>query len=240
MARRSDTVSVAFVHGSEVSYSWHQSMMALVAHDVASRQHVVRGGWLATKYGTGGITQARNDTAARFLADCDSDWLFWVDTDMGFAPDSVDRLLDVAHHKDRPVVGGLCFMMREVGIDGMGGMIVQPRPTIFAWTKVSDAEGFHAVDDYPRDQLVPVAGTGSAFLLIHRSALERIRDEFGPTWYSQTVNPSTGMLLSEDLSFCVRLGALDIPVHVHTGVKTTHLKQAWVDERLFDRLERAS
>jgi hypothetical protein len=240
VSRRADTVAVAYVHSAEVTYSWHQSMMALVAYDVASRQHVVRGGWLATKYGTGGITQARNDTVARFLSDCDSDWLFWVDTDMGFAPDSVDRLLDAAHHTDRPVVGGLCFMMREVGIDGMGGMIVQPRPTIFAWVKSETSEGFQAVDDYPRDQLVPVAGTGSAFLLIHRSALTQIADEFGPEWYSQTRNPTTGMLLSEDLSFCVRLGALDIPVHVHTGVKTTHLKQAWVDERLFDRIDKAT
>lgn len=236
MSRKTDTVSVAFVHGQEVTYSWHQSMMALVAHDLANRQHVVRGGWLATKYGTGGIAQARNDTVARFLADCDSDWLLWVDTDMGFAPDSVDRLLDAAHHRDRPVVGGLCFMMREVDVDGMGGMIVQPKPTIFGWFTDGDKEGFQAVDDYPRDTVIPAAATGSAFIVIHRTALQKIADQYGPEWYTQTRNPTTGMMLSEDLAFCMRLAAVELPLHIHTGVKTTHLKQAWLDERLFDRI----
>ena len=240
MARKTDTVSIAFVHGADVTYSWHQSMMALVAYDVANRQHVVRGGWYSTKYGTGGIAQARNDTVRLFVTESEGDYLFWVDTDMGFAPDSVDRLLDVANHTDHPVVGGLCFMMREVGVDGMGGMIVQPKPTIFQWASNGEAEGFHAVDEYPRDQVIQVAGTGSAFLLVHRSAFVAVAETYGPEWYTQTRNPSTGMLLSEDLSFCASLAACEIPVHVHTGVKTTHLKQAWVDERFFDRLGRAS
>jgi hypothetical protein len=39
-----------------------------------------------------------------------------------------------------------------------------------------------------------------------------------------------GQVLSEDLSLCLRAGALDIPVHVHTGVKTTHQKTLWLAE----------
>jgi hypothetical protein len=30
---------------------------------------------------------------------------------------------------------------------------------------------------------------------------------------------------------------MSIPVHIDTGVKTTHLKQLWLDERIYDRLE---
>jgi hypothetical protein len=37
-------------------------------------------------------------------------------------------------------------------------------------------------------------------------------------------------MMGEDLSFCMRAGSLGIPVHVHTGVKTTHLKQLWLSE----------
>lgn len=235
-----DVVSIAYVHSAEVTHSWHQSMMGLVAHDLSHQALVMRGGWLATKYGTGGIVQARNDTVKRFLADTESDWLLWVDTDMGFAPDSVDRLMEAADPVSRPVVGGLCFMMREVGIDGMGGMVVQPKPTLFGWHADESQGGFCAVEEYPRDQVVAVAGTGSAFILIHRTAFERVAAEFGAEWYTQTLNPATRGLLSEDLSFCVRLGALDIPVHVHTGVKTSHLKHVWLDERIYDRLERVA
>jgi hypothetical protein len=36
--------------------------------------------------------------------------------------------------------------------------------------------------------------------------------------------------MSEDLSLCLRAGALGIPVHVHTGVKTSHQKALWLAE----------
>ena len=232
-------VAVAYVHGTEVAHSWHQSMQALIAYDLAHNQHVIGGGWFATRYGTGGIVQARNDTVNAFLEQCDADWLFWVDTDMGFAADSVDRLLEAADPIERPIVGGLCFAMREVGVDSAGGYLVQPTTTIYDWVKTEDGQqGFWTRHDYERNTLTVCAGTGSAFIIIHRSVLEKIRDEYGKSWYSPVFNKSVNMTISEDLSFCSRAGALGIPIHVHTGVRTTHLKQVWLDERIYDRLER--
>ncbi len=43
-------------------------------------------------------------------------------------------------------------------------------------------------------------------------------------------NTTTGQLLSEDLALCLRAGALGIPIHVHTGVRTTHQKTLWLAE----------
>jgi hypothetical protein len=231
-----DKVCLAYVHGTEVAHSWHAAIMALVSYDVAHQQHVIGGGWLATKYGTGGIVQARNDTVEAFLTSTDSDWLFWVDTDMGFAPDSVDRLLEVANVPERRVVGGLCFMQREMGPDGMGGMQVTPLPTLFSWKETGNAVGFDVIRDYPRDQPFEVAATGSAFLLIHRSVFRDIEEQYGKVWYSP-VRTEEGGWISEDLSFCIRCQALEIPIWAHTGVKTTHLKQLWLDERIYDRIE---
>ena len=230
-------VSMAWVHGADVTYSWFQCVLALIQYDVANNQRVIGGQWLATKYGTGGIIQARNDTVKSFLA-TDSDWLFWIDTDMGFMPDTVDRLLEVADPDTRPIVGGLCFMNRELGPDGMGGMLIQPVPTIFDWYKDQVGGGFTARHDYQRDQLVQVAGTGSACILIHRSAFVRIAEKYGPSWYSPVRTAEDGLWLSEDLSLCMRAAACDIPVYVDTRVKTTHFKHMWLDERLCDRLQR--
>lgn len=238
MSRRT---TLAYVHGLEVTHSWHASTMALVSHDVANHQRVIGGGWLATKYGTGGIVQARNDTVAQFLK-MDSEWLFWVDTDMGFSPDALDRLHEVADADSAPLVGGLCFMNRECGPDGMGGMLVQPMPTIFQWVDITRGEqsatGFACMQDYPRNQLVRIAATGSAFVLIHRSVFERVEQQYGRSWYSPVYSEGTGMWLSEDLSLCTRAGALEIPMHVHTGVQTSHLKHYWLDERVCDRMQR--
>lgn len=230
-------VCVAYVHGLEVAHSWHQSLMATIAYDVAHNQRVIGGGWISTKYGTGGIVQARNDTARQFVHHTPNcDWLMWLDTDMGFEADSIDRLMRAAHPETAPIVGGLCFMQREVGIDGVGGYLVEPAPTLFDWYDNGQQQGFTVRREYERDKMVQVAGTGSAFLLIHKSVLQKIEAEYGPTWYSPIYNHSTGTWISEDLSLCTRATALEIPIHVHTGVRTTHLKHLWLDERIYDRL----
>jgi hypothetical protein len=90
--------------------------------------------------------------------------------------------------------------------------------------------GFAVRWEYPDNTAVRVAGTGSACILIHRSVFERIEEKFGPIWYDRVPNPSTAQVVSEDLAFCMRAGALDIPVHVHTGVKTSHQKALWLSE----------
>jgi len=235
-------VAIAYVHGMEVAHSWHQSLMALIAHDVAHNQRVIGGGWLATKYGTGGIVAARNDTTRQFVHHMPHvDWLMWIDTDMGFEANAVDRLMESADPETAPIVGGLCWMMREIGTDGVGGMIVKPSPTVFDWMNSTasdgtDVSGYTVVHDYPRDQLFQCAGTGSAFVLIHKSVFQKIEAEYGASWYSPVKNQTSGAWISEDLSFCMRANALGLPVHIHSGVKTTHLKHLWLDERLADRI----
>lgn len=227
-------VTVAYVHPNEVAVSWHESLMGLIAHDLASDLRVVRGGWLAMRCGgADGIAAARNRAVRQFLAEKDAEWLFWIDTDMGFAPDTVDQLVAAADPVDRPIVGGLCFAYKQTESDGMGGWRSAIVPTIYDWVKIPETgeEGFLSVPEYPRDALVQCAGTGSACVLIHRSVLEALASDSRGEWYTRVPNPTAGgRLLGEDLSFCLRAGALGFPVHVHTGVRTTHFKPAWLAE----------
>jgi len=225
-----DAVTVAYVHSNEVAHSWHMSLVEMFGWDLAHEGRIMRGGWLAMRCGTDGVPAGRNEAARRFLAEKDADWLFWVDTDMGFAPDTIDRLLEVADPVERPIVGGLCFAQRETSADGMGGYRCSPRVTIFDWVRGdNDVQGFQGRTVFPANSVVQCAGTGSACILIHRSVLERIAGEFGPAWYERAPNPSGG-LYGEDLSFCIRAGALNIPIFVHTGVRTTHLKNLWLSD----------
>jgi hypothetical protein len=228
-----DAVTVAYVHPNEVTQSWQQCLMSLIGHDLGSQGRVMRGGWLAIRcYGSDGIAGARDTLVRQFLEEKDSDWLFWIDTDMGFAPDTVDRLMQVADPETTPIVGGLCFAQKQLGPDGMGGWTTAMVPTIYDWVNLGNETGFLSRRDYPVDALVDCAGTGSACILIHRSVLERIGEQFG-VWYERVPNPTNGKLMGEDLSFCVRAGAISAPVAVHTGVRTTHFKPAWLSEREF-------
>lgn len=226
----SQAVSVAYVHSNDVGYAWHHSMIEMVGWDITNHGRIIRGGYIAMRCGTDGLVDCRNKAVAEFLAQDNADWLFWVDTDMAFAPDTVDRLLEVADPVERPVVGGLCFSQRETTSDGMGGWRCHAVPTVFDWTTYQDQQGYAVRWDYPKDTVTRCHGTGSACILIHRSVFERIAEKFGPVWYERVPNPTTGQILSEDLSLCVRAGALDIPIHVHTGVKTTHQKSLWLSD----------
>jgi hypothetical protein len=239
---RDGAVTVAYVHnadGKNLAHSWHYSLTELIGWDLAHEGRILRGGYIAMKHGTDGLADARNKAVRLFLAEGKADWLFWVDTDMGFAADTVDRLLAAADPVERPVVGALAFTWREDSQDGMGGWRTSPAPTIFDWRVLADGQmGFVVRLNYQPDALTACAGTGSACILVHRSVFERLaaatfgegKAPLGEHWYDRVPNTTTGQLVSEDLSLCLRAGALGIPVHVHTGVKTTHQKTLWVSE----------
>lgn len=225
-----DAVTVAYVNHNEVAYSWHHSMVEMIGYDLTSRGRIMQGGYIAYRYGTDGLVEARNSAVEQFLTERDAEWLFWIDTDMGFSADTVDRLIEAADPVHRPIVGGLCFTQRETAEDGLGGWRTAAAPTIFDWVHEGDKQGFAIRWDYPRDTVTQCAGTGSACILIHRSVFQRVFEKYGRAWYDKAFNPSMKQETSEDLSFCMRAMAVGIPVHVHTGVKTSHQKTLWLSE----------
>lgn len=225
-----DAVTVAYVNDDAPAYSWHHSMVELIGYDLTSRGRIMQGGYIAYRYGTDGLVDARNKAVEQFLAERDAQWLFWIDTDMGFAPDTLDRLIEVADPVERPIVGGLCFTQRETAEDGLGGWRTAAAPTVFDWVHAEGQQGFAIRWDYQQDAVVQCAGTGSACILIHRSVFEKMFAKYGRAWYDRAFNPSMKQETSEDLSFCMRALALGIPVHVHTGVKTSHMKKVWLSE----------
>jgi GT2 family glycosyltransferase len=224
-------VQIAYLHPHTVSHSWHESMMRLVGYDAANHGRIVStAGPFMISTDANGLVQARNAGCQRFLDETDHEWLWFVDTDMGFLPDVVDRLVDAADPAERPVVSALCFGLREMAYDGYGGRRMMPVPTLYVPARTPEGiSGFTSRYDYPANTVLQVAGTGAACLLIHRSVLEKMRANFGDAWFDK-VRYEDGMPISEDLSFCARLVQMGIPLFVHTGLKTTHHKQWWVAE----------
>jgi len=238
--RANGRVQLAYLHSGKVGHNFHESMMRMVAFDAANEQRVVSTeGPFSIMTGTVDVPGNRNFGTAKFLDETDHEWLMWIDTDMGFMPDSVEALIDAADPDQRPIVGGLCFSVRAVAYDGFGGARTGIRPTLFMFAKNDEGQaGFKNWPYYTPGEVLQVAGTGAAFLLIHRSALETMREKFGDDWWTMS-RYENGSHLSEDLSFCARAGQLSIPVFVHTGVKTTHHKQIWAGEMDYVMPERA-
>lgn len=221
-------VVVTYLHPHEIAYSFHGSLLQLVGWDVSHDRRISH--WNAVSCGTGGLIAGRTKSVTDFLAG-DEDWLLVIDSDMGFEPDALDQLLAAAHPTERPIVGGLCFAQKEIAPDPSYGFRCEPRVTIFDWVALEEGgpKRFVGRGHYPVNTLVRCAGTGMAFVLVHRSVFEKIAEQHGPTWFDR-IPGSDGELLGEDISFCLRAGSAGFPLFVHTGVKTTHMKTVWLSE----------
>lgn len=216
-------VVIAYCHPGQTSAYFTQSLMNLLMFDQATSRHIK--GCL-NEWSSANISTARNNATANFLGDYDAEWLLWIDADMQFPHDSVDRLLASADAKERPIMGGLCFgathgqlfpTIYQMGHDDLTGEVTTKR-----------------VEEYPIDEVVPCAATGAAFILIHRTVLQAMkRENFNKVfpWFQETtlgVNPA-----GEDITFCLRAGILGFPVHVDTSVQIGHHKSILFDHAMF-------
>lgn len=228
---RDGLVQIAYCHGSRVSHSWHNSMMNMLTYDKSIGMNLIQSApFEVACSGPHGLVEGRNLAVQHFLDETDHEWLFWIDTDMGFVPDTLDALFAAAHPVERPVVGALCFAMKQTSPDGRSGWRTTPQPTLFGLARDREQNiGFVNRTVYPPNALVQVAGTGSACILIHRTVLEEIRLKHGDRWYD-LISYENGQNISEDLSFCWRVGEVGRSIVVHTGVKTTHHKEVWLGE----------
>ena len=204
---------IGYVHGGTVRAEFAASLLAVAMEGKTHVDSVIA-------VGSGpNISTARNMVARSFLEDQAAPWLFMADTDMWFPADMIDRLAAAADPELRPVVGALCFSQNT---DDGGG---EPYSTMYELAERDGEICFVRYKKWPDDAVVQVAATGAACLLVHRDALlaaeKRAGDRAAP-WFRESVAGAS--LIGEDLTFCLRLAAAGIPVHVHTGVRAGHMK----------------
>lgn len=239
------TVAVAIIDDGGWSACFGLSYRDLLLHDLGGEQRIVpHGKEMRQLSSRTNVAASRNKMAAGFLDGSDCEWLWYIDVDMGFAPDTVDRLIKSADPVDRPVMGGLCFAIRRKRTAEFYAERFSTQPTLYEYAELGDEVGFRPLLDYPRNEVVRVAGTGGACLLAHRGALETVRERYGDAWFDPITHPTgdkgAPRTFSEDLSFCVRLASVGAPLHVDTAVKTCHEKGGvFLDEELYD-LQRAA
>lgn len=216
-------VAIGFLTGGKWSNIFGLSLLKLMLYETG------RTGLppylLAELCSSGNIVAGRNRVHSAVL-DTPAEWLLWIDDDMGFAPDTLERLLKSADPKERPIMGALCFATKRQQPDPV---IHAERylscPTIYRWVERDDEVGFAVVKNYPRDQVTESAATGTALVLVHRSVIEAVKDKYGATWFDPAKHPlAKGGEFSEDFSFFIRAAACGFKVHVDTSVKTAHDK----------------
>lgn len=224
-----EKVVVGFLQPGEWEAGFGESLINLLMFDVSLHQRIVSGGgWIGPQAGTN-VAGPRNGLVKEFLKYGKADWLLMVDSDMTFAPDVVERLLEYADPEKAPIVGALCF-----GFDDKG----EVQPTLYGLDGDEDDPehlGVIRYHEWPPDTMYQVTATGTGCLMMHRSVFERMRDVELPTragkkgfndafpWFQETEH--NGSPVGEDITFCWRAGLLEIPVFVNTAVQCGHVKK---------------
>lgn len=216
-------VIVGYLHPGQVEGAFMRSVVNLLAYDWVHNRRLVDGGGLIEYQAGANLSGPRNNLVRQFMA-LSAEWLLMVDADMEFPPTALDQLVEKADPVERPIVGGLCF-----GLEADG----RHTPTLFDLFKGPDGEPeVGRYSQWDIDSLMKVGGTGTAFLLIHRSVFERF-DEFEPQPGTTAFNKTFpyfqeteygGKPIGEDLTFCFRAGFLQIPVYVDTSLHIGHIK----------------
>lgn len=225
--RSQEKVVAAWPRRHEVSGRFMDSFEALRQYDLMTSRRIADGGGLIS-VPTSQVTNGRNEIVRGFLEHETADWLWFIDTDMTFDPDTVDRLVEAAHPKHRPIMGALCFSLQGA---------YRAVPTLYVIRPDGQVGNVY---DYPTDTLMATM-TGTGCLLIHRTVFEKMRDAVNddgalrfPKPYEWFRDSQFGdRPVGEDITFCVRALTLDIPVHVHTAIKCGHEKPFIVDEEFY-------
>lgn len=232
-----DKVLVAYPHGQSVDSLFHASMLRVMYYDLNHNQRLLHpdGDKLNIDTVSMGpmVPAARNELVRRFLT-TELEWMLFIDTDMYFTNTAIDELMAVADPIQAPIVSGYCMTVHQVGqyTDEFYTL-----PTVYFRTDNGDVarpteEDVAKLVAATGNPVLETDATGCAFLLVHRSVYEKMREEDPEMkagrpkfyiWFYETERD--GAPTSEDISFCARAQELGIPKpRVHTGVRVLHRK----------------
>lgn len=165
------------------------------------------------------IYDSRNAFAARAITE-GYDRIMFIDSDMVFDPDLLERLTRDMD-KGLEYVSGLFFSRQS-----------PTKPMIYARADVVKAEDgtpkaeTESYTVYPKDMLFEVQASGFGAVLIDTGLVKRVWDRFGPPFMP---TPTMG----EDLAFCVRARQVGAKLYCDSRAKVGHIGQRIFDEQLY-------
>lgn len=163
------------------------------------------------------IYDARNQLA-QYAVNSDCDQVLWLDSDMVFEPDILQKLSkDVEDGMD--FVSALYFSRRK-----------PIRPLVFQSCEILETDEGKKIPtaahycEYPQDSVFEIAAAGFGCVMTTRKLLAGIMDQFGQMPFS----PAVGF--GEDLSFCMRASGAGFPMYCDSRVKVGHIARSAIRE----------
>ena len=197
-------IAIITVHPDKCSWGYHKSTLLTLLRNPHHRYY-----FLEAESGVN-VAEPRNMLVREFLEECDAEYALWIDADIEWEPDIIDRLMG----HDLPIVSALYMGHRKTTGD------LFPVYTV----AYSDRPGGHRADpeDVPEGGgLIEVFGVGMGFCLIKREVHEALGYRlFWPFAETDLNDQQTG----EDSTFCIRARDLGYKSYVDLDVRVGHQK----------------
>ena len=161
------------------------------------------------------IYQART-ALCRIALNAQADYMMWLDSDVVFQPDLMERLMEDIQGRD--MVTAVYHMRRPPF-----------KPVIWKTIRTGLLPADTQVEqyiDYPTDDLFEIDGCGFGAVLMKTGVIRDVADTF-----HQTFGPIPG--LGEDLSFCVRAKSCGYKIHCDPRIQIGHKGALIVDQNTF-------
>jgi GT2 family glycosyltransferase len=161
------------------------------------------------------IYQART-ALCKMAMDAGADYVLWLDSDVVFQPDLMERLMEDIQGRDMVTA---VYHARKAPF----------RPVIWKTIRTglmpTDAQ-VEQYDDYPEDGLFEIEGCGFGAVLMKTGVIRDVAETF-----HQTFAPVTG--LGEDLSFCVRARSCGYKIWCDPALQIGHKGAMIIDGNTF-------
>jgi hypothetical protein len=167
------------------------------------------------------IGRQRQNALEHWYDNTDYDWVLWVDSDIVLTKQALQKVWSAVDAKDRPVVTGTYFISKE-----NEQALMAPYPAVFNWTDATYEIAY--LHPLPKDVVIKVGAAGFGFVMMHRSAITKMREVHGNIPYFN----ETGVgkeFVSEDINFFRLMHQAGVPLYTHTGAVVKHMKRFSVD-----------
>jgi hypothetical protein len=169
------------------------------------------------------IARQRQVLFDKWANETDADWILWIDSDIRFNLEHVQKIINSCDKDERPIVSGVYFISKSPE-----KTIMQPMPCIFYSTEKENVLNF--VHPLPKDNLIEIDSCGMGFVIMHRQIIDKLKlISPNESFFAEKNATNDNDFVGEDIAFFNKINKAKIPVYADTSILLDHMKKFSLD-----------
>lgn len=165
---------------------------------------------------SGSLVYTSRNSLATAAMQMDADYVFWLDSDMVFAPDTLIRMMDTLQKNKLDMLTGLYFRRVPPYTPVLFDMLNMRTPTVLDWSE------FKSIPD----GLFEVGGCGFGCVLMSTEIFLSVQAKHGNMFAPMGNN-------GEDIAFCIRARDCGYKIMCDPSIICGHVGYSIVDDKFF-------